>query len=246
MRVPVPDELLPADAAGPGALRRHRRRRPVRHRPDHAGPRHRRVAAATPSSPRTLEALRALGATLLRRPRRRPGARTPTRVVVSTAVREDNPEVVEARAARACGCCPRSAALESVMQGRRVVAVAGTHGKTTTTSLLTVALQHCGADPSFAIGGELNESGSNAHDGTGELFVAEADESDGAFLVYSPYVGAGHQRRGRPPRQLRHRGGLPRGVRGVPRPDRPRRLPGRVRRRRRRSRPGARPPAAAA
>jgi UDP-N-acetylmuramate--alanine ligase len=74
------------------------------------------------------------------------------------------------------------------MQGRRVVAVAGTHGKTTTTSLLTVALQHCAADPSFAIGGELNESGANAHDGSGDLFVAEADESDGAFLVYSPYA----------------------------------------------------------
>jgi UDP-N-acetylmuramate--alanine ligase len=69
-----------------------------------------------------------------------------------------------------------------------VVAVAGTHGKTTTTSLLTVALQHCGADPSFAIGGDLNETGSNAHDGSGELFVAEADESDGAFLVYSPHA----------------------------------------------------------
>jgi UDP-N-acetylmuramate--alanine ligase len=74
------------------------------------------------------------------------------------------------------------------MQGRRVIAVAGTHGKTTTTSMLTVALQHCGVDPSFAIGGELNESGSNAHDGTGAEFVAEADESDGAFLVYSPHV----------------------------------------------------------
>jgi UDP-N-acetylmuramate--alanine ligase len=75
-----------------------------------------------------------------------------------------------------------------VMRGRVVVAVAGTHGKTTTTSLLTVALQHCGADPSFAIGGELNESGSNAHDGSGRIFVAEADESDGAFLVYSPHA----------------------------------------------------------
>ena len=74
------------------------------------------------------------------------------------------------------------------MQRRVVVAVAGTHGKTTTTSLLTVALQHCGADPSFAIGGDLNETGSNAHDGSGELFVAEADESDGAFLVYSPHA----------------------------------------------------------
>ncbi len=108
-------------------------------------------------------------------------------VVVSTAVRDDNPEVTEARRL-GLRLLPRSAALESVMQGRRVVAVAGTHGKTTTTSLLTVALQHCGADPSFAIGGELTASGVNAHDGSGDLFVAEADESDGAFLVYSPAV----------------------------------------------------------
>ena len=72
------------------------------------------------------------------------------------------------------------------MTGSRGVAVAGTHGKTTTTSMLTVALQHCGADPSFAIGSELNESGSNAHLGTGDVFVAEADESDGAFLVLEP------------------------------------------------------------
>jgi len=72
------------------------------------------------------------------------------------------------------------------MVGRRAVAVAGTHGKTTTTSLLTVAIQHCGADPSFAIGGNLNESGANAHNGSGDVFVAEADESDGSFLLYSP------------------------------------------------------------
>jgi len=108
-------------------------------------------------------------------------------VVASTAVRADNPEVVEAQRQR-LRLLPRSAALESVMQGRRVVAVAGTHGKTTTTSLLTVALQHCAADPSFAIGGELNESGTNAYDGSGDIFVAEADESDGAFLVYSPFA----------------------------------------------------------
>ena len=108
-------------------------------------------------------------------------------VVVSTAVRDDNPEVVEARG-RGSGCCRGPRPSQSVMQGRPVVAVAGTHGKTTTTSLLTVALLHCGADPSFAIGGDLNVTGSNAQDGTGELFVAEADESDGAFLVYSPYA----------------------------------------------------------
>jgi UDP-N-acetylmuramate--alanine ligase len=132
-----------------------------------------------------LEALRALGAVVHVGHRAEQVVDADT-VVVSTAVREDNPEVLEARR-RGLRMLPRSAALEAVMRGRRVVAVAGTHGKTTTTSLLTVALQHCGADPSFAIGGELNESGSNAHDGSGDLFVAEADESDGAFLVYSPY-----------------------------------------------------------
>ena len=107
-------------------------------------------------------------------------------VVVSTAVREDNPEVVEAQRL-GLRILPRSAALESVMQGRRVLAVAGTHGKTTTTSLLTVALQHCGAAPAYAIGGDLSATGTNASDGS-DLFVAEADESDGAFLVYSPYA----------------------------------------------------------
>jgi UDP-N-acetylmuramate--alanine ligase len=133
-----------------------------------------------------LESLRALGATCFvgHDAAHVRGADT---VVVSTAVREDNPEVVEA-ARLGLRLLPRSAALESVMQGHRVLAVAGTHGKTTTTSMLTVALQHCGADPSFAIGGELTRSGANAHDGGGDLFVAEADESDGAFLVYSPAV----------------------------------------------------------
>jgi UDP-N-acetylmuramate--alanine ligase len=78
--------------------------------------------------------------------------------------------------------------LAEVMRGRRGVAVAGTHGKTTTTSMLTVAAQHCGADPSFAIGGSLAESGVNAHDGSGDLFIAEADESDGSFLELEPLV----------------------------------------------------------
>jgi UDP-N-acetylmuramate--alanine ligase len=109
-------------------------------------------------------------------------------VVVSTAIREDNLEVLEARRL-GIRILPRAAALASVMAGRRAVAVAGTHGKTTTTSMLTVALQHCGADPSFAIGGNLNESGANAHNGSGDIFVAEADESDGSFLAYRPEVG---------------------------------------------------------
>ncbi|MBO0827097.1 MAG: UDP-N-acetylmuramate--L-alanine ligase [Streptosporangiales bacterium] len=108
-------------------------------------------------------------------------------LVVSTAVRPDHPELVTARD-KGVRVLPRAAALASVMADRRGIAVAGTHGKTTTTSLVTVALQHCGVDPSFAIGGELNESGANAHDGSGEVFVAEADESDGSFLMLSPYA----------------------------------------------------------
>ncbi|MEX5721798.1 UDP-N-acetylmuramate--L-alanine ligase [Geodermatophilus maliterrae] len=107
-------------------------------------------------------------------------------VVVSSAIREDNPELAEARA-RGLRVLPRAVALAAVMAGRRSVAVAGTHGKTSTTSMLTVAVQACGADPSFAIGGDLNESGSNAHAGQGDVFVAEADESDRSFLLLAPY-----------------------------------------------------------
>lgn len=116
------------------------------------------------------------------------GDDAPTALVVSTAIPEDNPEVVEARD-RGIPVLHRAEALAMLMHGSRVVAVAGTHGKTTTTSMLTVALQHCGADPSFAIGSELNESGSNAHQGTGGLFVAEADESDGSFLRLGAFAG---------------------------------------------------------
>ena len=107
-------------------------------------------------------------------------------VVASTAVREDNPEVVEA-VRRGLPLWPRSAGLASLMASRRTVAVAGTHGKTTTTAMLTCALRAAGADPTFAIGAEVETLGTNAATG-GELFVAEADESDGAFLVYHPPV----------------------------------------------------------
>ena len=183
MIIPVPEELLPADqlgrvhfvgigGAGLSGIARIMLARGLT------------VSGSDAKESRAIEALRALGA------RCSVGhdaanIRDVDTLVVSTAVREDNPEVVEAQR-QGLRLLPRSAALDSVMQGRLVVAVAGTHGKTTTTSLLTVALQHCGADPSFAIGGELNESGSNAHDGSGDIFVAEADESDRAFLVYSP------------------------------------------------------------
>ena len=111
----------------------------------------------------------------------------PAVLVVSSAIRADNPELVAARE-RGIPVIHRSEALAALMTGHQVVCVAGTHGKTSTTSMLTVALQHCRLDPSFAIGGDLNESGSNAHHGSGGIFVAEADESDGSFLAFSPDV----------------------------------------------------------
>ena len=82
----------------------------------------------------------------------------------------------------------RAQALAALMQGRAGSPSPGANGKTTTTSMLTVALQACGVDPSFAVGGELAKHGTNAHHGTGDVFVAEADESDGSFLVYRPEV----------------------------------------------------------
>ncbi|HEX7088606.1 MAG TPA: Mur ligase domain-containing protein, partial [Longimicrobiales bacterium] len=108
-------------------------------------------------------------------------------VVVTAAVPPDHPELVAARA-KGIPVLKRAEALGAVVNRGLVVAVAGTHGKTTTTSMLARAFQHCGADPSFAIGADLNEPGSNAHDGAGELFVAEADESDESFLLLSPHA----------------------------------------------------------
>jgi UDP-N-acetylmuramate--alanine ligase len=106
-------------------------------------------------------------------------------LVVSSAIRPDNPELAEA-SRRGMRVLHRAAALASVMAGRRVTAVAGTHGKTTTTSMLTTVLRECGADPGYVIGGILTETGLGAEDGTGMDFVAEADESDGSFLLLSP------------------------------------------------------------
>ena len=108
-------------------------------------------------------------------------------LVLSSAIRPDNPELAEATR-RGMRVMHRAAALASVMAGRRVIAVAGTHGKTTTTSMLTTVLRECGADPGYVIGGILNETGLGAEDGAGLDFVAEADESDGSFLLLSPDV----------------------------------------------------------
>jgi UDP-N-acetylmuramate--alanine ligase len=106
-------------------------------------------------------------------------------VVYSTAIPRSHVERVAAQA-RGIPTLRRAAALAATIADRRVLAVAGTHGKTTTTSLLTVALQSGGLDPSFAIGGNLFETGRNAHFGTGEWAVIEADESDGSFLLLAP------------------------------------------------------------
>jgi len=136
-----------------------------------------------------LDALRSLGVTVSvgHRASNVEGVDT---VVVSSAIRPDNPELLAAQA-RGLRLLHRSQALASLMVGRRAVAVAGTHGKTTTTSMLTVALIHCGADPSFAIGGELTgapAAQASAREGSGDVFVAEADESDESFLRYAPTV----------------------------------------------------------
>jgi len=112
----------------------------------------------------------------------------PTAVVVSTAIGKDNPEVVKA-IELGIPVVSRAVALAELLQGSTAISVAGTHGKTTTTSMVTVILQNAGKDPSFVIGSEMNESGSNAHLGSGDLFVVEADESDGTFLVLPTTLG---------------------------------------------------------
>jgi UDP-N-acetylmuramate--alanine ligase len=185
VKVPVPAEVLPAErlghvhfvgigGAGLSGIARIMLARGIA------------VSGSDGTDSPTLDALRELGATVHvgHAPDQVGDADT---LVVSTAVREDNPEYAEG-VRRGLRVLPRSAALAAVMAGRRVVAVAGTHGKTTTTSLLTTALQAAGADPTYAIGGDLAATGANAGEGTGEVFVAEADESDGAFLHYAPHA----------------------------------------------------------
>src|SRR5689334_15990030 len=108
-------------------------------------------------------------------------------VVYSTAIPQDHVEMAEARR-RGLRVLHRSEALAAAMTGRQTIAVAGTHGKTTTTSIMTVILQHAGQDPSFVIGGEMSAAGSNGHHGSGPHFVAEADEHDRSFLIYRPHV----------------------------------------------------------
>jgi UDP-N-acetylmuramate--alanine ligase len=110
---------------------------------------------------------------------------SPDAVVVSTAIASDNPETRHARE-RGIVVLARAQVLAAMMREGHGVAVAGTHGKTSTTSMLAVILERAGADPTYVVGGDLNESGSNARSGEGDVFLAEADESDGSFLLLEP------------------------------------------------------------
>ena len=112
----------------------------------------------------------------------------PDAVIVSSAIRGSNPELTEARR-RGIAVWARAQALAAAAAQKRTIAVAGTHGKTTTTSMVALVLEHAGLDPTYVIGGDPNETGSGARSGDGELFVAEADESDGSFLLLDPAIG---------------------------------------------------------
>jgi UDP-N-acetylmuramate--alanine ligase len=111
----------------------------------------------------------------------------PEVVVISSAIPESNPELAEARR-RGIPVWQRARMLAELAGDRRTVAVAGTHGKTSTSSMAAAALSAMGLDPTFLIGGELNDVGSNARCGEGDLYVVEADESDGSFLNLAPHV----------------------------------------------------------
>ena len=108
-------------------------------------------------------------------------------LVTSTAVKGDNPEVIAARTRRV-PVVPRAVMLAELMRLRKGIAIAGTHGKTTTTSLVTSVLAEAGVDPTFVIGGKLNSAGANSALGAGEFIVVEADESDASFLNLMPVL----------------------------------------------------------
>ncbi|MEV4999001.1 UDP-N-acetylmuramate--L-alanine ligase [Streptomyces niveus] len=147
-----------------------------------------KVAGSDSKESGTAEALRALGATVHIGHAAEHLADDASCVVVSSAIRPDNPELVRA-AELSVPVVHRSDALAALMGGGlRSIAVAGTHGKTTTTSMLAVALSELGLDPSYAIGGDLEGPGTNARHGEGDIFVAEADESDRSFQKYDPQV----------------------------------------------------------
>ena len=131
--------------------------------------------------------LRALGAQVFVGHQEENLAVNPSVVVISTAVKYSNPEVLEARR-RQIPVIPRAEMLAELMRMKYGVAVAGSHGKTTTTSIVAAVLSSAGLDPTMVIGGRVHMLGSNAKMGQGEILVAEADESDGSFLFLSPTI----------------------------------------------------------
>jgi UDP-N-acetylmuramate--alanine ligase len=131
--------------------------------------------------------LRALGASVFVGHQEANLAGNPSVVVISTAVKYSNPEVLEARR-RHIPVVPRAEMLAELMRMKYGVAVAGSHGKTTTTSMIAAVLSTAGLDPTMVIGGRVHMLGTNAKTGQGEFLVAEADESDGSFLLLSPTI----------------------------------------------------------
>jgi len=122
-------------------------------------------------------------------------------VVTSTAIRPDNPEVTEAHR-RGIPVIPRAEMLAELLKMKFSIAVSGTHGKTSTTSMIATVLATGRMDPTMVIGGKLNSIGSNARLGSGEVIVAEADESDGSFLIALPLYCRGNEYRSRTSRLL--------------------------------------------
>src|SRR5262249_3919026 len=108
-------------------------------------------------------------------------------VVYSSAILSDNPELLRARGLE-IPTIPRAEMLAELMRVKYNVAIAGSHGKTTTTSIIATVLRAAGLDPTVVVGGKVNSLGSNARLGAGDLFVAEADESDGSFLMLTPTI----------------------------------------------------------
>jgi UDP-N-acetylmuramate--alanine ligase len=135
---------------------------------------------------RALEDLRAAGASVFVG-HRRDQVGKPDVVVASSAIPDNNVELAEAQAS-GIPVLSRAEVLAALMRDKRAVAISGTHGKTTTTSMISMMLSRLGLDPTFVIGGDLNEIGSGAGHGAGDIFVAEADESDGSFLLYEPEI----------------------------------------------------------
>src|SRR5574337_1425258 len=135
----------------------------------------------------TTRRLRALGAQVFIGHQEANLSADPSVAVISTAVKYSNPEVLEARR-RQIPVIPRAEMLAELMRMKYGVAVAGSHGKTTTTSMIAAVLSTAGLDPTMVIGGRVRALGSNAKLGQGEMLVAEADESDASFLLLSPAI----------------------------------------------------------